>query len=101
MRRRKDVTTITDDDSSGDDSDGSLTSFSDTESEPEVGYVARRREKTNRTESSQIFLGVHQRIWIILFLLVSAAAVVILCIYGDARQLDTDHVSFIYSFSKN
>lgn len=101
MPRRKDAT-ITDDDSSDCESDNSLTSFSDTESEPEVGYLARKGKRKEK-QPSQIFLGVHQRIWIIFFLLVSAAAVVILCIYGDARQLDTDHVRrfsfFFFSWS--
>jgi len=72
------------------ESDGSVTSFSDTGSEMEVGYLKRKPKRVvNKTPDH--FLGVHQRLWMLFVLLSSATAVTMLCILGDVKKIDTDY----------
>ena len=79
--------------SDSEDTDGSLTSFSDTASEPEVGYLSRKSRKSSSPRTSpHHFLGVHQRLWMLIVLLSSASAVLILCMVGDSKQIDVEYV---------
>jgi len=73
-----------------DESDGSATSFSDTESEPEyVGYVSKRTSKMRMRIAKENEFSTGQR-WMLGFLMIFIAFfVMLLCVYGDAKQIDT------------
>jgi hypothetical protein len=75
-------------------SDGSVTDFSESESEPDIGYIKTNKKPSRyATPPPTDFLGIPQRFLLILYILIASLAVMSLCIYGDAQQIDTSQVS--------